>query len=943
MAIAQLKEAREHLSQSLKRRKELAKEINDHEYVETKIEDLFPTSSSNEVDEANNAIKELLEKNGLLQKEVRMLRREQEIQSARFCEILEQRNKMQNEIEGRNNEIVQHEDLTEQLSNANEEIRILKEQNESLKNELDIQKQANERMMKTQTDLDQLNEQNLHKQKGKAGLGYNEEGESSEQEKSLTELNVTEHGKTADLTELAIPNTPAFGTYDEAKARIELEIKLPKAITSTKRKAAKETEETKEELEEEAETPKKKGKVVITKPKLKTAVFTRRTRKGQKESEVVFRKPPSTFEEKLKQLEQGSGMSNFKALKYESRSDAEKMQIEELLLNKMGKWKYTPDDISSQIPNELLVRIRPRWTSAVQTVKDIYAQTLKQLLPNLTYKEVKEALKENEHQMTLRFHTFLVLSKQIEAIVNNATIVWKRIYNLPMPSDPTVTIEGDKDDEEDEEEKEEEEAAEEEGDTVIIGDEEDTVIIGDEEDDPEQVAAEVIASLPHSPQKGVASSASASRIVSTVATSIAQSLPITSQLQTPTVTSSTEPQSMSLSTGMQSVASTEQQVTSSVTEITTSPAASIVSFATSPVLTHSLAQMITPINTPACTSILGTVGTSMSLPLVNPIPVITATPTLSTIVTTSKDKEVSTKVIQKTPLKLLLIGKAIEDDIDLDKEIVIPQIDLNTASIDEMRLISQLLEQKAKQKQLRSERDREFNIINGAKTILTDALGIKVDPSQHILLQLEEAMNRFNEDSSGEEKLIERTEKKFDNKVLEHIAQQIAIKQVELTTILAKLENSFNNITSFCANLCDVTEFTKGIRDQLKKIDDDLKVSAQQLQLDPSSSSTHHSNIRFLLDKQSELLREDARIRSTLLDIQNMILPNMDTMQKHITHSKTLIHDNSFSVAEHVIELSAKVQVALSICTILQENWDKTLARIKQVHSEFISHFNISI
>ncbi|GLJ43445.1 hypothetical protein SUGI_0903060 [Cryptomeria japonica] len=221
---------------------------------------------------------------------------------------------MQNEIEGRNNEIVQHEDLTEQLSNANEEIRILKDQNESLKNELDIQKQANERMMKTQTDLDQLNKQNLHKQKGKAGLGYNEEGESSEQGSHRNQRPTCNY--------CAIPNTPAFGTYDEAKARIELEIKLPKAITSTKRMAAKETEETGEESEEEAETPKKKGKVVITKPKPKTAVFTRRTRKGQKESIVVFRKSPPTFEEKLKQLEQGSGMSNFKALKYESRSDA---------------------------------------------------------------------------------------------------------------------------------------------------------------------------------------------------------------------------------------------------------------------------------------------------------------------------------------------------------------------------------------------------------------------------------------------------------------------------------------------------------------------------------------------------------------------------------------------------------------------------------------------
>ena len=90
MAIVQIKEAKEHLSQSLKRRKELANHMNDLKYVEEKIEDFFPSSSS---DEANNAIKELLEKNGSLQEEVRKLKREQEIQSIRLCEILEQRNK----------------------------------------------------------------------------------------------------------------------------------------------------------------------------------------------------------------------------------------------------------------------------------------------------------------------------------------------------------------------------------------------------------------------------------------------------------------------------------------------------------------------------------------------------------------------------------------------------------------------------------------------------------------------------------------------------------------------------------------------------------------------------------------------------------------------------------------------------------------------------------
>ena len=64
MAMAQLNEAKEHLSQSLKRRKELARQMNDHQYVEEKIEDLLPSSN---LEEANKAIKELLEKNGSLQ------------------------------------------------------------------------------------------------------------------------------------------------------------------------------------------------------------------------------------------------------------------------------------------------------------------------------------------------------------------------------------------------------------------------------------------------------------------------------------------------------------------------------------------------------------------------------------------------------------------------------------------------------------------------------------------------------------------------------------------------------------------------------------------------------------------------------------------------------------------------------------------------------------
>ena len=62
--------------------------MNDHQYIKGKIEDIFHSRSSNE---AKNAIKELLEKNGSLQEEGRKLKREQEIQSVRLCEVMKEK------------------------------------------------------------------------------------------------------------------------------------------------------------------------------------------------------------------------------------------------------------------------------------------------------------------------------------------------------------------------------------------------------------------------------------------------------------------------------------------------------------------------------------------------------------------------------------------------------------------------------------------------------------------------------------------------------------------------------------------------------------------------------------------------------------------------------------------------------------------------------------
>ena len=61
----------------------------------------------------------------------------------------------------------------------------------------------------------------------------------------------------------------------------------------------------------------------------------------------------------------------------------------------------------------------------------------------------------------------------------------------------------------------------------------------------------------------------------------------------------------------------------------------------------------------------------------------------------------------------------------------------------------------------------------------------------------------------------------------------------------------------------------------------------------------------------------------------------MDVMQKHIAHAKTLVHDNNFSIAEHMMELFGEVQIDLHILKALQDSWDKILSQILNVPFTF--------
>ena len=78
---------------------------------------------------------------------------------------MEEKKKIKQEIEGKNNEIkhlsLQQAYFIDQLTNANKEIMNLRLENERLQNDLNSENKLNGRIMKSQENMNQLNEQSI--------------------------------------------------------------------------------------------------------------------------------------------------------------------------------------------------------------------------------------------------------------------------------------------------------------------------------------------------------------------------------------------------------------------------------------------------------------------------------------------------------------------------------------------------------------------------------------------------------------------------------------------------------------------------------------------------------------------------------------------------------------------------------------------------------------
>ena len=102
-----------------------------------------------------------------------------------------------------------------------------------------------------------------------------------------------------------------------------------------------------------------------------------------------------------------------------------------------------------QVHPDLFDKIKDRWDLTTQTVKGIFEQKLRQLVPNLTEEEIKEAMSKHEERMILKLNTCFILMNNSESVIRKASDVWKDVYHLRKIEHVEIKDDDSSDDEQD--------------------------------------------------------------------------------------------------------------------------------------------------------------------------------------------------------------------------------------------------------------------------------------------------------------------------------------------------------------------------------------------------------------------------------------------------------------------------------------------------------------
>lgn len=200
-----------------------------------------------------------------------------------------------------------------------------------------------------------------------------------------------------------------------------------------------------------------------------------------------------------------------------------------------------------------------------------------------------------------------------------------------------------------------------------------------------------------------------------------------------------------------------------------------------------------------------------------------------------------------------------------------------------------------------------------------------------------------NEDQEKNVKLMEWSKKKFQGKVNEKIASEIALSQVELEKLIEKVKKVLENIFSLYKNLCDFSYFTHATSQSIATLERNLNISSMQLPKDPSQSEKHFSQTLRTQKEIAELTSEESTTKAKLLQLQASITPHLKILHKEHAYAENVLKkDPNLSTLDGLVHLVVETSIQHKSLEIALNNWDATLKMIMEVNSTFLAKYGLN-
>ena len=205
-------------------------------------------------------------------------------------------------------------------------------------------------------------------------------------------------------------------------------------------------------------------------------------------------------------------------------------------------------------------------------------------------------------------------------------------------------------------------------------------------------------------------------------------------------------------------------------------------------------------------------------------------------------------------------------DPKLYEEIVIPNYDSKTISIDQIIEMQEALNRRKREEILKKEY-KQKQALHEIKDIFLDAFSLqKPNETKPIMEQLSKIVEQVtNEDQETNVKLMKWSEKKFQWKVNEKISSDITLSQVELLKKIEKVKTVLENVFSLYKKLYDFSYFTQETGQRILSLERNLKISSMQLPKDLTQSEKHFVQTLHTQKELVAITTEEANIKAKLM------------------------------------------------------------------------------